>query len=476
MHECTALAFDIGAGSGRAILGRFTKKNGFESMEEIHRFENGYLRVNGMLYWDYLRIYRGILDALRLCRKRGLVPDSVGVDAWAQDVSYIATNGEVLSLPRCYRDPVNQRHANQILQDFSWTTDELTRRCGVCCSAITTINQLYYDRIYRSDIFRTADQFLFIPYLMVYLLTGKRCYDVTLSAIGGLNDATTQEISAETAQLLGIRGMMPRRYERSEVIGNTGRSVCEETETKPIPVICTEAHDTTSAVSSIPEQNDFLWISSGSYNMLGAVIRRKESMSQEAIWSAGFSTTPLNGNRICFMSGGTGMYYIQQCMKYWTRQNLQITYPELTDYAVSHRTVRYFRFKDVPEVALDMPKAINNAIIKSGFEAAGTPFELYEAFCNSMAIDNAKRLTELETALNRRLKNIYIIGGGSQADAINIRVAELMQRPIFVGLTEASAIGNLLAQFEGLVMLDGNTDMYMYLRNNKLFALRRFDP
>jgi rhamnulokinase len=478
VDQCTVLAFDIGAGNGRGIVGRYSREKGFESMQEIYRFENGYVRINGSLYWDYLRIYRGMLDAISKCKQAGIHLDAIGVDAWAQDFAYISQGGEVLGLPRSYRDPVNQERGKNFIHDMFLEDIDIAHRSGTGNGAILTLNQLYNDRVHRKDLFTNAKYFLFMPYLMIYLLSGEACFDITMPSIGGLCDARTMDVSLNTLNLLGVADKLPRRCRRGEIIGYTCKSVCEETMTEPIPIICTDAHDTSSAASSIPDGGEFLWVSSGTFNMYGAVL--KDAPRLERLWEMGFSDTLLGDGRACVMGGGgAGMYHIQQCMKLWKHQGLSISYPMLTEYAISHFTDKRFDFKQISDTALDMFADINASIEGAGFAPAQTPFELYEVFCNSLAAMNAFRLRQLELEMNRYFDRVYIIGGGSQADGINIRMAKLMNRPILVGLPEASAIGNMLAQFEGLGAYIGHYGLADAERNGKmngLMTMRRFEP
>ena len=469
MNACKVLAIDLGSGSGRGIWGAL-KDGRIEYIEEIHRFKNGFIRINGGIYWDYAAIYRGILDCLRACKKKDLRIDSLSIDGWSQDYAYLSANGEVLGLPRSYRDPVNRGNNTQFEEAQNMDPLAFSRASGASRASISTLRQLWYDRNFRQPLFAAADKVLHIPYLMAYLLTGETACDASLISIGELGDAQTMHGSQQTYARLGVTEKMPAERPFGSAIGRTNRSVRAETEMDAIPVICTMGHDTSSAVSAIPDDGEFLWVSSGSYNMLGAVLHR--SCIDNRLLQAGFSNTPLDDGRICVMAGGGGgMFYAQQCMKRWQAHDEKISYPALTEYALEHRTERAFLFEDVPDEAEDMPKAIQAAIRASGFEISQSPQELYEAFCNSMAAAIARKLVFLEETIGKRFDRVYITGGGSQAHGVNARLAESMQKDIYTGLTEASALGNLLAQ--GIAMGAIGQNWRGKLQNG-LFQMRRF--
>ncbi|MEG0768127.1 MAG: hypothetical protein RR482_10450, partial [Clostridia bacterium] len=176
--------------------------------------------------------------------------------------------------------------------------------------------------------------------------------------------------------------------------------------------------------------------------------------------------------RVCLMGGGAGMYYIQQCMRHWNEQGLRLSYPALTKYALAHRTDRFFAFDDVPDAALDMPQALNAAIQRAGFASAESPYELYAVFCNSLARLTTRDLIHLEGTLGRKFERVYIVSGGAQADAVNLSMADMLDRPIYAGLTEAAATGNLLAQLSALGAIKDKQQAITAVKN--ITEMRRF--
>ena len=89
------LAFDFGASSGRAILA--TYENGTLSLEEIHRFSNDPVMVNGTFYWDILRLFHEIKQGLLKCVNSGNADiESIGIDTWGVDFGLLLVSRSLL--------------------------------------------------------------------------------------------------------------------------------------------------------------------------------------------------------------------------------------------------------------------------------------------------------------------------------------------------------------------------------------------
>lgn len=470
MGERMILALDIGASSGRGILGRYEEETGILKMEEIHRFENNYVRMRGGIYWDYVGIYNGVLDCLRACKKREIPLESIAIDTWAQDYAYIGHNGEILGLPRSYRDPNHLLHCKDMERDLCMDSKAFYYRNGGTAGEISTVRQLYYDRRYRSELFNNARWWVNMPYLLIYLLSDVAGYDVTIPALGELIDVKTMDISPETAMAVGIDKITPPRFQSGTIMAYTNQTVFEATGYDKLPIACIDAHDTSSAVDALPDTDDFLWISSGTYNMFGAVIQ--DVVLNDQLFGMNCRATPLGDGRICMMCGAAGMYFIQQCVKYWNEHGMHVTYPELTAYALEHDSETWFSFADLPSAPVNMPAEICAAIEKNGFAAPETPGDLYVAFANSLARATAQDLLALEKALGRSFGHVYVLGGGSKADAVNLRIARMTGKTLYTGLVEAASIGNLLIQ---LVAIGAVTREEAAAVSGRSFQMQKFE-
>lgn len=451
MKQRVYLAIDIGASNGRAIAGYLTP-GGTLQMQEIYRFSNGFVRTAGGLCWDHNHIYREILQALRECRRLELDLACIGIDAWSQDYAWVDDQGQILAPPRCYRDPILDLHADDV-DPLLGDAQAFWRVCGQRKSRISTMRQLYYDCTHQPALVERARYFLFIPYLFVYFLTGQAAYDTSLPAIGEMADVSSGEIRRETAALLGMEEKIPPCYPLGRIIGRTNATVRAETGYDAIPVACVNAHDTNSAVLAIGSGEDYLFLSSGTWSMYGAVVERP--MLEEAVYDAGLCNSPLGDGRTALMGGTAGMYVIQQCMGRWNGAGETVSYAELTEYALRRHSDAWFRFEDIPDTAEDMPAAVARAVEQAGFRPPENPFALYEIFANSLARLSAEDLLRTERAVGRRFPRVYLVGGGAKAAAVNERIAAASGKQICTGITEAAVAGNLLAQLLAMGELDG---------------------
>ncbi|MBQ3133233.1 MAG: hypothetical protein IJC17_03020 [Clostridia bacterium] len=444
MSEYVVLALDIGASNGRGVLGFYDADKKLLKTREVHRFFHRHVRTDTGIYWDYVTIYNNMLEALRICRKQGVKLDCIAIDTWAQDYAYIGKGGEVLGLPRCYRDPVNTTHGDDLERLLGKTKEELYMHSGAKIGNIMTGRQLYHDRQYLPELFDGAKYWVYMPYLFVYLLSGTAGCDVTLPSIAGLLNIATGELCAEHAEKIGIADKTPPLFKNGTVMAHTGKTVLEMTGYDAVPIACIDAHDTSSAVSAIPDADEFMWISSGTSNMLGTIT--KEAHVNKALYDIGYHTAVQGDGRYCVMCGVAGMYYIQQCMNRWQDEGKNVSYEGMTAYALEHESDVWFRFEDVPSGVADMPSALRAACEKNGFAAPETPEDLYVAFANSLARGTAEKLLELEAVMGKTFDKLYVVGGGSKALAVNKQVAERTGKELYVGLSEASSLGNLLAQ------------------------------
>ena len=106
MKTLNLLAFDLGASNGRAILGRFDGDK--LEMQELHRFENNFIEMNGVCYWDLPYLYDQLKKGLLAFKHLGLGDlDCCGIDTWGVDYGLLDRNGHLLGNPRAYRMSVD---------------------------------------------------------------------------------------------------------------------------------------------------------------------------------------------------------------------------------------------------------------------------------------------------------------------------------------------------------------------------------
>src|SRR5437763_6419818 len=262
------LAFDLGAESGRGVLGLFDGSR--LDLEVVHRFPNGAVRTLDTLHWDVLRLYGEMLAALRKCAAEHGPPDALGVDTWGVDFALLGRGGVLLGNPRHYRDP----HTEGVMELAFATVPraELFRRTGLQFMRFNTLFQLLALRRDRSPLLELAETLLFMPDLFHYFLTGVKVNEFTDASTSQMLDPRTRTWDYDLLDRFGLsRKLAGTVVPPGTVLGPLRPNVATETGLTPIQVIAPATHDTGSAVAAVPAQGDSgAYISSGTWSLVGA--------------------------------------------------------------------------------------------------------------------------------------------------------------------------------------------------------------
>ncbi len=433
------LAVDIGASSGRHILGRMV--NGRMELEEVYRFSNGMQWVDGHLCWDLNRLFSEVLEGLRRCDALGKRPVSMGIDTWAVDGVLLDENGEVLGHTYGYRDHRTEGMEQQVSNILPLS--ELYRRTGIQKQPFNTVYQLMATKCQESELFERAASFLLIPDYLDYCLTGVKKTEYT-------NATTTQLVSLQTGdwdwELLDKLGYPRRLFGTITMPGTSVGCLKREVEEAvgfSLEVVQTATHDTASAVLAVPAlTDDFLYISSGTWSLMGT--ERKQPLATPESENANFTNEGGYEKRFRFLKNIMGLWMIQS-----VRHELddRYSFAELCamakDCAIPSRVdVNDARFL-APERMID---AIRGVCRESGQPIPETPGELAHVIYHSLAESYAQTVREIEQLTQKRYEAIHIVGGGSNAAYLNELTAKAAQKTVYSGPAEATAIGNLLVQ------------------------------
>ena len=242
------LALDFGATSGRAMLCSFDGNK--IDIEELHRFDNSPVQINGVLYWDILRLYHELKTGIVKAKLKGGF-DSIGIDTWGVDFALIDENGKMLSNPVHYRDRRTERMQEEVFKIVP--KDEIYATTGIQFLDFNTIYQLMYVKKYCPQDYERADKFIMVPDLFAYFLTGAKVCERTIASTGQLVDPRTGDWAWGLIDKLGLkRSLFPEIVDSGSTYGMLSREVCEELQVEPVPVIAVCCHDTASAVVSVP--------------------------------------------------------------------------------------------------------------------------------------------------------------------------------------------------------------------------------
>ena len=430
------LAIDIGASSGRHILCH--TENGKLQLEEIYRFDNGFIERDGHFYWDVDSLFFNIREGIKKCSEINKIPVSIGIDTWGVDYALLDENDKLIDGVFAYRDSRTETALDKVYGIVPKT--ELFSITGTAENNFNTIFQLYCDK--ESGKLDRAATMLFIPDYLNYLLTGEKRQEYTFASTTGLLDAKSRDWSEELLDRLGYpKKLFGKLSQPGETVGNLTEDVKAYVgfDSK---VILTASHDTASAVIAVPANDSPLYISSGTWSLFG--IEAAEPLLTEEALASGFSNEGGIYRTIRLLQNIMGLWMIQSIK----RENKgKYGYQDLMLMAMESN---YDGIYDANDSRLLAPKsmmaAISECLVEKGFSAPNGVADTVRAAYRSLAASYAKAADSIERMTGNKYDTIYIVGGGSKDEFLNKLTAEFSGRNVVTGVTEATAIGNLAVQ------------------------------
>ena len=413
------LAFDIGASSGRAIIGEYDGKK--ITMHEIHRFKNEPVSVCGAVHWDILRLFHEIKQGIRLAGKI----DSIGIDTWGVDYGRLDKSGRLLGNPYHYRDKRNDDAKMLDIYDIA----------GIQFMQFNTVYQLMHEDL------SGVDKVLLIPDLLCCFLTGNMRMEYTNASTTNLLDAKTHELSDEILKTAGIRrDIFAPMIKCGEIYGYLSDEICAELGVESVPVMAVGTHDTASAVAAIPDSgSDFAYISSGTWSLFGTL--SDEPILTQTARELNFTNELGIDFRIRLLKNVMGLWLMQELQR-----ETGMSFPELSKAAQSCPADAYLI--DVDDTLFlgmgDMKGRISKAVGKE-LSVAQTARCIYDSLANKykITLDNLQRIT------GKRYDKLYMFGGGIKDEFLCRLTAERLGIPVITCSEEATALGNIAVQIKG---------------------------
>lgn len=438
------LALDLGAGSGRAIVG--TISNDKIHLEEVHRFSNPPTKLGDTLYWNFLSLSENIKEGISQAIKKGYNLSGIAVDTWGVDFGLIDKNGNLLSNPVCYRDIRTSGLSKESSKYIS--KEDLYSITGIQQMDINTIFQLWSMKRNDSPLLSVENKLLFTPDLINYFLTGILANEYTIASTSQLLDAKTKEWSKHIFDKLDIPSdMMGNVSQPCTLIGKLEKQIGEETGTKDVNVFAVGSHDTASAISAIPEDGDnWAFLSSGTWSLLGTLtncpILTEEAMINDFTNEGGVD------DKILFMRNITGLWLLQRLMSEWEKEGLNTSYEYILSECTKCESFRSIVNSDDPIFTnpASMTKAIQSYCSQSGQSAPETQGELVRCVLESLAVKYRHVMDKLRKCSGKNISKLHVVGGGSQNEQLNQFIADALNMPVVTGLTEATAVGNIIQQ------------------------------
>lgn len=444
MADSKFLAFDLGAESGRALVGTLAGQQ--LTLEDRHRFPNPNGRMNGHLHWNLQAQWESLKTGLR--NAKDLPLKGIGVDTWGVDFGLVGAGGEILGNPYHYRDARTDGMMERVFARVP--REKVFDATGIQFMQFNSLYQLFAMRLARSSALDAAETLLFIPDLFNFLFTGVRKSEFSIATTSQFYDPRKQTWATDLLKALDLpTRILPEIVPSGTVIGPLRRDVADECGIKAdIPVIAPATHDTGSAVAAVPAREGTSWcyISSGTWSLMGVEIA--QPLINDESLKYNYTNEGGVGGTIRFLKNIMGLWLVQECRRQWEKEGKPFDYAELTRLAGEAQGLRSIINPDHKPFLSpgEMPAKIAAFCESSQQPAPENPGAFVRACLDSLALTYRRTLEGLEDILGRRIDVIHIVGGGCQNELLNQMTADACARTVVAGPVEATAIGNILVQ------------------------------
>jgi rhamnulokinase len=466
------LAFDLGAESGRGLVGSFDGER--LGLDVVHRFPNSAVQTLDSMHWDVLRLFGEMLAALRKVGAEHGELASVGIDTWGVDFALLGRNGSLLGNPRHYRDP----HTEDIME-VAFTRvprDEIFRRTGIQFMRFNTLFQLLALQRDRAPQLDVAETLLFMPDLFHYWLTGIKINEYTDASTSQLIDPHTRRWAFDLIRGFGLpERIFGSLVQPGTVLGPLRHTVATQAGVAAVPVIVPATHDTAAAVAAVPAAGEaWAYISSGTWSLMG--VETRQPLTDERALRVNFTNEAGVDGAIRLLKNIMGLWLVQECRRTWERAGKDYSYEELMRLAEQAPPFASVVNPDDTSFMLppNMPAAIADFCRRTSQAVPQDPGAVVRCALEGLALRYRYVLERLEELLGKRLDTIHVVGGGSQNTLLCQLTADACDRPVVAGPVEATALGNVLVQMLGLGLLKSLAEGRAVVRQS--FEVRTYEP
>ncbi len=439
------LAIDLGAGSGRLVAGVYDGTS--LKVEEVNRFSNNGVNINGSLHWDTPRLFLHITEGIRLAvEKYGDKIVSIAADSWGCDFALVDSQGNILGGHHQYRDPRSE--GMQDVLDGRMAQEEVYNHTGVQPAFYNSSLHLLSEQVKESPCLDVAENILFTPDLLAFWLSGVRSNERTIASTSQLYNPFKRDWAWEVIDAIGLpRRMFGEITSSGTVLGNMNDSVKELTEaTSDIKVVASAGHDTACAVAGLPMERGGLWLSSGTWSILG--VELDNSLTTPEAYAAGLSNEGGVNKSTRLLHNVSGLWIIQECRRHWLEHGEEMGYAELARLAEEAQPFTAFIDPNDPVFSSpgNMPKRIKEYCRRTGQTIPETKGSILRIATESLALKYRQVVDSLKEVTGREFAQLNAGGGGIQNLLLMQAAADALGIPVVSGPIEATSCGNIITQ------------------------------
>lgn len=453
-----SISIDLGATSGRVVLA--TLDGGKLSLEEVHRFPNGFSTIAGRTYCNLYYLFDEIRKGLKKIGSSGVEVSSIGIDTWGVDVVCIGRDGHILSQPRAYRDTYTEGMMEEYFKIVP--KNEVYRRTGIQFMNFNTLFQLFTLHREGNSSLEAADKILFLPDALSYLLTGNMVCEYTILSTSQFLNPYDKKIDEGLLEAAGISPkLFPEIVMPGHVVGPLSADLAKETGLGPVKVIAVAGHDTGSAVAAVPATTrNFAYLSSGTWSLIG--IEAYEPIIGEESFKENYTNEGGIDGTIRFLKNVTGMWLLEQCRVGWKEQGKDYSYPQIVE--MMGKAKPFVSFVDPDDASFaapdDMEKAIKDYCHSHGEPVPEDDCAMVRCIFESLALKYRNVIDTLNAKFVKEpIEVLHIIGGGSKNALLNQITANATRLRVLAGPSEATTIGNVMIQARAAGIVTTKEDM-----------------
>jgi rhamnulokinase len=464
------LALDLGAESGRAMLARLADHR--LELKELHRFANTPVPLPTGLYWDSLRLFHEMCEGIRIAAKSVEDLDGIAIDTWGVDFGLLSPDGELLHMPRHYRDARTVGTSAEVFEAVPRA--EIFRQTGIQFMEINSLYQLWVYQRDSPELLSRVSKLLFMPDLFNYFLTGSYAAERTIASTSQFYDPVKKGFATDMLRKLGITSsFFPELMDPGTELGPVLPYAADRCALKhDTCVYTTGSHDTASAVTAVPAtgSNGWCYISSGTWSLMGVEI--EAPIINDASLEANFTNEVGVGNKIRLLKNIPGLWVLQECRRAWAKEGEEYSYAELMERATAAKSMDTVIDLDQFISPGNHPQRICAHCRETGQEVPQDPGAITRVVLQSLAERYKQVLETLERLTGKGIETIHIVGGGSRNSLLNQLTTDRTGRRVIAGPAEATAAGNALTQAMGSGELQSLDEIRAVVRQS--FELEEF--